>query len=285
MKNFIILFILALLLAPFALAECSFSTKDAKEFHLLFNIRPDLLSDVEMRLVVPLDSECSQEFSERSGNFECSEAFLSANDALFKSLGFFANDSTCFGEYSDGELRINYRTQTDLIVNQLPNNSVEVTFRDWNVSNSTDELSLKNSLTIKLPLGSKLIAFYPMADPSGVVDYEKGVIVWEPIPSKDKKPSVKFSIADNSLFYGIITAILVIIVGGLAFFIIKKKKERDIIQQIKSLKLKMAILEQDFMKGKMDETTYRRLMEQYQLQLNDLKAQMAKKSEPKEKSG
>ena len=45
---------------------------------------------------------------------------------------------------------------------------------------------------------------------------------------------------------------------------------------MKSLKTKMAVLEQDYLKRKMDETTYRRLMEQYQLQLNDLKADYAK---------
>ncbi len=283
MKKIVFLVFLALLVLPFALADCSFSTKDAKEFHLFFNVRSDFISDVEMRFVVPFSQSCLQELGVATNPFECSEALLPANDGFFRSLGFFSNKSTCFGTYSDGALAIDFTTQTDMLANQLANNNVEITFREWAVTDSNDESSLKNTLTIKVPQGAKLTAFYPMSDPKGVADYANGVVVWDPIPSSAKKPSVKFSLQDNSWMFFVGIVVLLIIIGGIGFFLMKRQKSNAIIDQIKALKAKTLILEQDFMKGKMDETTYRRLMEQYQLQMNDLKAQLSKANGIKEK--
>ena len=83
-------------------------------------------------------------------------------------------------------------------------------------------------------------------------------------------------------------AILIIIacVGGGLYFLIKKK-EKELYSQINELKEKIKGLEKDYLRGKMDEMTYRHIMEEYQMKLNDLKTKLRKmkksKSEPSKK--
>jgi flagellar basal body-associated protein FliL len=76
---------------------------------------------------------------------------------------------------------------------------------------------------------------------------------------------------NNNLLIILIALLVIVIIGAGGFFFFSKSQQYKLIDEMKTLKIKMTVLEQDFMKGKMDETTYRRLMEQYQIQLNDLK--------------
>ncbi|MFA6064846.1 MAG: hypothetical protein WCW44_02340 [archaeon] len=279
-KFFLGLFFVLLFTLTFA-AECSFSSTSAKEFNLAFLVKNDFVSDVRLTLVVPYAEECLRAQGVSGNSFECSESMLPANDAFFKSLGFFSGKGVCNAVYGNGLLTVEFSTQTDMLVNKLSNNNVEISFREWQPVDSANEASLKNTLTIKIPDGAKLTSFYPMADPNGKADFDKGIVVWDPIPSSNKKPSVKFAIQDNSftLFAGVL--VLVVILAGAGFVILNKQKSSSTLVQAKTIKAKMVVLEQDFMKGKMDETTYRRLMEQYQIQLTELKVELAK-NKPKE---
>ncbi len=283
MKKFFLLIVLLFLFSVVFSADCGFSSKSATEFHLAFMVRSDFVSDVKLTLVVPYAEECLRAQGVSGDSFECSESMLPANDAFFKSLGFFSGKGVCNAIYANGFLTIMFSTQTDMLVNKLTNNNVEISFREWQAVSGDNEDSLKNTLTIKIPQGAKLTSFYPMSDPNGKADFEKGIVVWDPIPYSNKKPSVKFSYQDDSWILILGVVLVVVIAGGAGAFFLKKQKTEGIVGQIKAIKSKMFILEQDFMKGKMDETTYRRLVEQYQLQTNDLKVQLSKSGGPKEK--
>lgn len=78
------------------------------------------------------------------------------------------------------------------------------------------------------------------------------------------------------LIVGILLGI-VIVVGGVAGFLYLRGKDNEILKQMKLLKKKINSLEKSYLKGQMDEITYRRLMEQYQMQLNELKVELSKK--------
>ena len=272
----IIFLVLLMLFCSVAFAECNFSSKSATEFNLAFIVRSDFVSDVQLTMVLPSTEECLRSQGIQTNSFECSERMLPANDAFFKSLGFFSGKGTCNARFENGFLTIIFSTQTDMLVNKLANNSVEVSFREWNAVAGDNEASLKNTLTIKIPEGAKLTSFYPMSDPNGRADFEKGIVVWDTIPYSDKKPSVKFVMQDNSLLFFAGIIIVFFIIMGISWFFLNKQKSSSTLIQAKTIKAKMVVLEQDFMKGKMDETTYRRLMEQYQIQLTELKVELAK---------
>ena len=251
---------------------CEIDALNATQFDLNFNIKPDGLADVSVLLKVPYSQECFNYLGVSSNSFDCPQAVLVVQDSLFQNLGFFSNQGSCKGSFANNSLTMNFFATTDMIVNQLQNNTVEVTFRQWNLVDAKQEDSLNNSLTISIPLGTRLVSFYPLSDPYAVADFDKGFVVWDPIPGASKKPSVRYSTENNFIFV-VLLAIAVIIVfsAGVIYLFFMKSGEHKIVSEIKLLKMKMSILEQDYLKGKMDETTYRRLMEQYQIQLNDLK--------------
>jgi len=251
---------------------CEIDSNKARHFDLNFNIKSDGLADVSVLFEVPYSQECFNALGVSSDSFDCPAAVLVVQDSLFQNLGFFSNEGSCKGSYADNFLKMNFFATTDMIVNQLQNNTVEVTFRQWNLLDAEQEDLLSNSLTINIPSGTRLVSFYPLSDPYAEADFDKGIVVWDPIPGSSKKPSVRYSTENNFGFVILLALAVIIIFGaGIVYLFFIKSGEHKIVSEIKLLKMKMSILEQDYLKGKMDETTYRRLMEQYQIQLNDLK--------------
>ncbi|MBT4870574.1 MAG: LPXTG cell wall anchor domain-containing protein [Candidatus Diapherotrites archaeon] len=280
MKKIIILLII-LLTASMVNAVC-INQDDVTRFDLRFEIRDDSLADVYLELDAPVLisqlSECGINESVGSDTVivgtSCSSFLKTFQDAMFVGMGFFTQGGgECTFDYKEGILTIKSRALTDMVLTNLGNNNYEVTFREWNFTKSANEESLVNKLTIKMPTGAQLSSFYPMNDPVGVPNYETGEIVWEPIPMV--KPSVKYNVtgigAEVFVIIGII--IVVIVIGGVVF--LKKNKKgnvkEDKVSQAHLLKAKMKNLETAYLKGTVDEVTYRRLMEQYQLQLNEIR--------------
>jgi hypothetical protein len=257
-------------------SECGVNTVGAEIFDLRFDIRHDSLADVTLTITSDYSEACLGLLgvqSEDYGLFECPQAIAVTQDAMFEGMGFFTQEQgTCEATFSDSKITLQITTVTDMIVTPLVSNNSEVTFRDWkfveNLGNS--------SLTISIPEGTKLTSYYPRSNPEGSPDYEKGLVFWNSIPLE--KPSVKYQSQGIDWFFiiGISIFIIVILGGGGILFLLKKKKDAKI-SQIKFIKLKMQKLEQSYLLRQMDETTYRRLMEQYQLQLNELEAEFVKK--------
>ncbi|MFA5125862.1 MAG: hypothetical protein WC462_02570 [archaeon] len=267
-------------------SACEIDALNASHFDLNFNIKSDGLADVSVLLEVPYSQECFNFLGVSSDSFDCPTAMLVVQDSLFQNLGFFSNEGSCKGSYADNSLKMNFFATTDMIVNQLQNNTVEVTFRQWNLVDAKQEDLLNNSLTIIVPSGTRLVSFYPLSDPYAEADFDKGIVVWDPIPGSSKKPSVRYSTESNFVFVVLIALAVIIVFGaGIIYLFFIKSGEHKIVSEIKLLKMKMSILEQDYLKGKMDETTYRRLMEQYQIQLNDLKTKYSASKGTLEKKG
>ncbi|MEK6958432.1 MAG: hypothetical protein AABW59_00125 [archaeon] len=262
-------------------AECDLNTVEVSNFDLVFKVLGDSTADVIIRLTTPFAESCLSALGvpkNSYSNFDCSKEVLYAQDAMFKGMGFYTlNKGSCVLSYFDGILSMEFKAKTDMVVAKISGESYELTFREWDFVDSKS----KSSLTIILPPGAKLISFYPIADPEGKPDYEKNIIYWSSIPQKGKIPSVKYSYSSQNYIL-ILVAILIIlaIVGGVgALFLIKNSKNAVSIKKIQGLKSKMALLEKDYLLGKMDETTYRRLIEQYQLQLNEFKSALPKQKD------
>jgi len=283
MKKIIILLII-LLTATTVNAVC-LNQDDVTRFDLRFEIRNDSLADVYLEIDAPVLisqlSECGINESVGSDTVivgtSCSSFLKTFQDAMFVGMGFFTQGGgECTFDYKEGLLTIKSRALTDMVLTNLGNNNYEVTFREWNFIESANEENLINKLTIVMPAGAQLSSFYPMNDPVGVPNYETGEIVWEPIPMV--KPSVKYNVAGvgNEIFIVIGLVIAVIIVGGIIVFKKNKKSgvKEDKVSRAHLLKAKMKNLETAYMKGTVDEVTYRRLMEQYQLQLNELRTEI-----------
>lgn len=259
-----------------SVSDCGVNTLDAELFDLKFDIRHDSLANVTLNITSDYSEACLNLLGVQSENydsFECPQAITVTQDAMFKGMGFFTQEEgNCEATYSNSKINLQITTVTDMIVTPLVSNNSEVTFRDWkfveNLGNS--------SLTISIPEGTKLTSYYPRSNPEGTPDYENGLVFWDSIPLE--KPSVKYQNPGIDWFFviGISVFIIVIAGGGGILFLLKKKKDAKI-SQIKFIKLKMQKLEQSYLLRQMDETTYRRLMEQYQLQLNELEAEFVKK--------
>ncbi len=93
------------------------------------------------------------------------------------------------------------------------------------------------------------------------------------------------SIFNNTTFLIIVIIailILIVIVIIVSFFLLKKK-QNDIINEMKAVREKMIALERTYLKGKLDESTYRKLMQQYQLRLTELELEIARLKKKQEK--
>ncbi|MEK6959133.1 MAG: hypothetical protein AABW59_03760 [archaeon] len=83
----------------------------------------------------------------------------------------------------------------------------------------------------------------------------------------------------------VVLAIIIIVGAIVALFIFTQKKEKELEKQVDKVKSKLKSLENSYLTRKIDEGTYRKLFEQYQIQLNDLRAELdsiKKKGPPKE---
>lgn len=89
----------------------------------------------------------------------------------------------------------------------------------------------------------------------------------------------------NSKLFPIIFIVFFLVLFSVVFslFFVWKKmpKKSDKKEELNRIRLKLKNLESSFMKGQIDENTYRRLAEQYNLQVNDLISDLKKMDEKK----
>ena len=269
---------------------CYVNTSNAEYFEILFDIDEEFIADVNIGFVLPYSDECMalQNVSPQEyDNFECGAGVAYVQDAIFESIGLFTYEQkTCTAQYASEKLILNFWTRADTVVGQLSGNAAEIMFKDWNFVES----SAASRLAIKLPSSVELVSFYPKADPTGAADYELGIVSWEPIPSGDKKPTVRYSIKseeEQAVGFELMLFLIVGIgvaagLGVLVFILMKGKTEsKKAFTELHDLNVKMKQLEKSYLVGKVDEVTYRRLMEQYQLERNELQVKI-KKAAPKE---
>jgi len=104
----------------------------------------------------------------------------------------------------------------------------------------------------------------------------------------EKSPGLGFNISDlfsptNLLIIIVIVILLLIAVMIFFSFIFIKMKQNEVVKEMKQVKDKMIALERTYLKGKMDEQTYRKLMQQYQLRMTELELEIARLKKKKDK--
>ncbi len=98
-----------------------------------------------------------------------------------------------------------------------------------------------------------------------------------------------FNISDlftstNLLIIVVIVILLLIAVMIFFSFFFIKMKQNEVVKEMKQVKDKMIALERTYLKGKMDEQTYRKLMQQYQLRMTELELEIARLKKKNNKS-
>ena len=267
-------FAFAAFLLPLAFSACEIDSTKSQTFDVIFVMNDSFSADAYLKITLPYTEECllSQGVAKESfAAFDCSENIAYIKDAFFKGVGLLSTPGgSCTASFSEGTLSMGFKTPIEMQTVMVGENSYEMSFKEWRFVQ--DESA--SSLLIIVPPGAQITSYYPMTSPIPSVDYARGRVSWEPIPMM--KPTIKYSLVSYMWIVWLLCIVVIFAAAAVAYLYLRTRKERAVIGKIRVLKTKMAVLEQDFLRRKMDETTYRRLMEAYQLQLNDLKAEHAK---------
>jgi len=121
-----------------------------------------------------------------------------------------------------------------------------------------------------------------------VVQSKNGVVIVNGLLLKsntlsDSNNSLDLFSSTNLLI--ILVIIILLLIAAMIFFsfFFIKMKQNEVIKEMDSVKQKMVALERTYLKGKMDQQTYRKLMQEYQLRMTELELEIAKlkKKSPK----
>ncbi|MFA6065143.1 MAG: hypothetical protein WCW44_04705 [archaeon] len=108
---------------------------------------------------------------------------------------------------------------------------------------------------------------------SGLLLKDKNV---SPLVVENDTASSDLFSSTNILIIVVIVILLLIAVMIFFSFFFLKMKQNEVFKEMKQVKDKMIALERTYLKGKMDEQTYRKLMQQYQLRMTELELEIAR---------
>ncbi|MDD3083699.1 MAG: hypothetical protein PHP82_01620 [Candidatus ainarchaeum sp.] len=80
----------------------------------------------------------------------------------------------------------------------------------------------------------------------------------------------------NSLIILVIIILVILVISVFGSFFLIKNKQNVVLKEMDSVKEKMFALEKTYLKGKMDQDTYRKLMQKHQLRLTELELEISK---------
>lgn len=297
-KKFFILFIL-IVFSQMVFATCGTTLDKIERMDLSYNILPSGDADMTLVLVANYSKECLiQRFIENSdqnlegfeieitsSELECPYEFV--QNYVDKELGNFSSPLVCTTTFvGDGtRIRMNFTgTAIKLAKQNEGKYSVSVGGGIFFANSPND-----SSITINIPANATLTNHLPRSG-----EKTEARIYWYPAPKEivqlEYTLPMGSSLEENNLqemlpiiigvFVGLIILVMLILARMLRPEPVQSKKiiPRDLNSEAEALKQKMKSLENSYMKGQMDETTYRRLMEQYQLQMNDLRVELRKQN-------
>lgn len=258
-----------------------------------FNIEYTILNEKEANVSLTMVAEYNQEeciFNQidqntlKPGenyvtmNIECPVEFL---DPVKTELGHFPDGLICTTTTIQDQNHIRMNFQGKISIPEQENKAKTIIFGGTDFTNN---LPTDSSIKITIPPTIEFIDNYPKTG-----DKTTTIINWAPFPKQEikltfkvketEKDKLDVSIIDQFSFIIIVIAVIVVIISLIVLF---RKPKNIIIQKTentpkenkretaKALKEKIMNLEKMYLQGKIDETTYRRLIEQYNLQLNDL---------------
>jgi hypothetical protein len=284
-------FFALLLVATTGFSACSLDS-NFDSGQVTYMLRDDSTASVVMDFELAYSKEClvsefvdvdstGQDDSSRymdivSDEVPCPEKF---QELVLKSFPEFSNGINCYGRFDTAKnyLRMSIYASTG----KLSSASDKNYFVSLLQNDLTAKLGKNSSLTIIFPQNSNIVSF----SPKKTNFITPSIINWAPFPSerieinyspfdfqKETFDRILPILAIVSILFVFVTAVSIYFMRSL---VIVAEKE-DYSQSLSTIKDKIKMLESAYLKRQIDETTYRRLNEQYQLQLNDINSQLAK---------
>jgi uncharacterized membrane protein len=297
-KKFLTLLVL-LLIATSVFSECETTPDKINRFEANYSIVDEKNADVSIVLVAEFSEKCIIERIKQSmdlnlDEFEivsvspeqitCPTEFL--KDRVDRELGDFEEGLTCTATFAQDK---NHIRMSFVGTMKIPTQDSGVKTITLLGSEFTNSLPRDSSITITIPSTFTFIEHYPR---NGQKTLTK--VLWSPTPREQLKlsfsriekevvPQTNNNLIEefmNNIY--IIVGIIAVMIIIMALILLKRPAKHVIIQKqaeapkenkreaAKLLKEKIGNLERMYLQGKIDETTYRRLIEQYNMQLNDL---------------
>lgn len=298
-KSFFVLFIL-ILVSQMVFASCGTTLDKLERMDLSYTILPSGDADMTLVLVADYSKECLiQRFIENSdqnledfeieitsSELECPYEFV--ENHVDKELGNFSSPLVCTTTFvGDGtRIRMNFTGTAIQLAKQSEGKYLVSLGGGIFFANSPND----SSITINIPANATLTNHLPRSG-----EKTEARIYWYPAPKEvvqlEYTLPMSSSLEENNLqemlpiIIGVFVGLIILVMLILAKMLKAptpvnevKTQKRDFELEATTLKQKMKALENSYMKGQIDETTYRRLMEQYQLQMNDLRVELKKQN-------
>ncbi len=309
MRKIFLLFLI-LLLTSFAFADCQTTPDKITRFDATYTFTDEKKADVlivvnanysEACLIEKLKDSINVDLNEfeiieiTSQDVSCPKEFLT--NYVNRELGDFTNSLTCTATFTTDKNSIRMNFVGNI---QVVGRETQISTREIKLGGSefTSSLPSDSSLTINIPQR------YVFSDTSLITGQKTNTkIVWAPFPKEEV--NFDFYLEETLLAVNqdeLLESLPIIIIGGigvalLLFFIIlisirkpktpnlniektPEKTVNNLEEEGKKIRQKMLELEKSYLKGGLDENTYRRLMEQYQYQLNDIRVELKQKKNP-----
>ncbi len=286
-----ILVLLALLLiATTVFAECETTPDKINRFDIEYSLIDETKANALLTMVVEYPENCILNDIDKNSldqgeeyvvaEVDCPTGFI---DPLTAGLGYFPEGLICTTTtIQDMEhLRMTFRG-----IMQIPAQETGVKTIYFGGTQFTNALPTDSSIKFIIPQTLTFVDNFPVT-----LEKTSTAINWSPFPKQ--KIQLSFTpiketkvivdpykpLMDNLIMIMVIIAGIVVLISLIVLFrkpkniIIQKQAEapkENKREQAKTLREKIANLEKMYMQGKIDETTYRRLIEQYNLQLNDI---------------
>lgn len=277
-------------------STCSIAPVDSKSFNANYFIDDFGNVDAIFKFTFDYSKECMVNYSVDRGNiadqigenqreiiievqnneFSCPTRF---KEMFYRQLDETFSDLFCFANFNtDEELSIILFGNMDLVSESKENFILSI--GGWDFLDFVDNSSLNITKT-------GYSTFLDVSNRDDAILLENSIYFLK-APQDPILVSIRlFSLENefsNRLFpIVVLTVFLVLFLAGFSLFFVWKKmpKKSDKKQELVLIKQKLKNLETGFMRGQMDENTYRRLSEQYNLQINELLTEIKKMEENK----
>lgn len=308
MKKIIISLILLIIFSTTAFAECETTVNKIERFDVTYNILEDGTSEATFVVVANFPRNCLIDRYKNDLNIEedeeliieipyedftCPKEFILNN--INAEFGNFPNGLSCSASFTSDEntIRMNF-TGVSSFFGKEKDDLIEINIGG---SNFTRNLTNDSSLTITIPSIANFISYSPKSGTKLVnklyfspIPKEEVIINYSIIP-KDNLFENNLEEFFNATLIGIAGVAILITVLGI--FVLRKKDKvivkevpkkvekdnsKELEEKIIDIKEKIKSLQKSYLKGQVEENTYERLIEQYQLELNNLKVELKKKN-------
>ena len=300
--SLVLLVLLFLLVNAFAVS-CNFDVNSVKYAGVTFLLKEDSSTETIMVFGIEYSKDCllsefvNVDVSTNAGNnvsigtmdivsdeVPCPAKF---QELVLKSFNGFSSGINCYGQFFSDR---NYLQMNFFGVSSKLSTSVDKNFLFAISPNEfTNSFGKNSSLTLAFPQGSTVYSFTPQKTNFST----PSVVNWVPFPSEQISVNYKPFDFQKEAFNNIlpilifVSVIFILITGASIYFMrgmVSAGEKADYEERIAEVTGKLKRLEHEYMMRKLDETTFRRLFEQYHIQLTDLESEMSKFNNNKKQS-